>query len=153
MNINGFENYKIYSDGTVINKHNRTIKPQINNKGYSRVSLNKNGFTKMYLVHRLVALHYIDNPHNHAFVDHIDRNKNNNDVSNLRWTNATENNLNKDILKNNKLGEKNIYYYERINKYVFNKQAYFKKYRKCFNTLEEAKIYRDNFLLEQQQEQ
>jgi hypothetical protein len=147
MNIKGFEDYKIYPNGNVENKYGKILKPQINNRGYSRVSLSKNGLCKMYLIHRLVALHYLDNPNNHAYVDHIDRDIKNNDLNNLRWINASENNLNKNIHKNNKLGVKNIYYSEKNNKYVFYKQINFKKYKKYFKTLEEAINYRDNFTL------
>ena len=40
---------------------------------------------KNYSVHRLVAETFLENPNNYPTVDHIDRNRNNNNVSNLRW--------------------------------------------------------------------
>lgn len=49
--------------------------------GYMRVKLGG----KAYLVHRLVAETFLENPENFKTVDHIDRNPSNNTVSNLRW--------------------------------------------------------------------
>lgn len=44
-----------------------------------------------YYTHRLIAETFISNPNNYAEIDHIDRNKNNNSVTNLRWTTRFEN--------------------------------------------------------------
>ena len=51
---------------------------------------------KFYLVHRLVALAFIPNPTGLPVVDHIDKNKHNNCVENLRWVTAQENSRNYD---------------------------------------------------------
>jgi hypothetical protein len=40
---------------------------------------------KNYSVHRMVAETFLENPNNYQTVDHIDRNRLNNDVTNLRW--------------------------------------------------------------------
>ena len=54
--------------------------------GYFCVALSRNNDRgKPYLVHRLVAVAFIPNPHNLTCVDHIDTNKTNNNVNNLRW--------------------------------------------------------------------
>lgn len=45
-----------------------------------------------FYLHRLVALHFIPNPENKKTVNHIDCNKNNNEVSNLEWVSQKENN-------------------------------------------------------------
>lgn len=42
-------------------------------------------------IHTLVAETFIPNPHNYDSIDHIDRNKNNNNVKNLRWCSIEEN--------------------------------------------------------------
>lgn len=59
-------------------------------KGYKRVSLCNNGKIKYYYVHRLVAEAFIPNENNKPTVDHIDRDKLNNNVTNLRWATYKE---------------------------------------------------------------
>lgn len=61
------------------------------NSGYRGVLLRKNGKTIRRNVHRLIAITFIDNPHNLPSVNHVDGNKKNNDVSNLQWCTASEN--------------------------------------------------------------
>lgn len=60
-------------------------------KGYPRTCLRKNGITKFYLVHRLVAQAFIPNPHNLLEVNHKDANKKNSRVDNLEWCTRQEN--------------------------------------------------------------
>jgi hypothetical protein len=66
----------------------RTI---IQNSGYKVVNLKVDGEQKNHLVHRLVAEAFIPNPDNKKFVNHIDGNKLNNEVSNLEWCTRSEN--------------------------------------------------------------
>lgn len=109
--IDGYDDYYIvYNNGVVksldryvykksknnkLNKHfikGRTIKHGINNKGYHFVNLYKNGIGKRYLVSRLVASAFIPNPNDYPEVDHINENKNDNSVNNLRWCTRQFNN-------------------------------------------------------------
>ncbi len=53
--------------------------------GYQFVCLRKDGINRNILVHRLVAQAFISNPNNLPVVNHIDRDKTNNRVSNLEW--------------------------------------------------------------------
>lgn len=71
----------------------RWVKPRIkrlgkHNQGYFSVSLHR---SKTYLVHRLVAGEFLDNPQKLEFVNHIDGNKTNNNVDNLEWCTRQEN--------------------------------------------------------------
>lgn len=66
------------------------LKPQ-NAHGYYRVALTKNGTTKCYFVHRLVAEAFIPNPDNLPQVNHKDECKTNNSVENLEWCTAIYN--------------------------------------------------------------
>jgi len=60
--------------------------------GYSCISLQVNGNRKHFLIHRLIALTFIPNPHNLQTVNHKDENKKNNHVENLEWMTLYENN-------------------------------------------------------------
>lgn len=63
-------------------------------------------------LHRIIAELFIPNPENLPCIDHIDRNKYNNHVSNLRWCTYQENNQNKDweTIKQKMSGEGNPRY-------------------------------------------
>ena len=60
---------------------------------YRRVSLSKEGKVTRFLVHRLVATAFIDNPENKPCVNHIDNNPSNNNSANLEWCTHSENML------------------------------------------------------------
>ena len=72
----------------LIIKPERKLTYVLNNRGYYSVSIRK----ATHMVHRLVALAYIDNPENKPFVNHKDGNKLNNNVENLEWCTCAENN-------------------------------------------------------------
>ena len=59
--------------------------------GYTQVYLNKDGHSKGFLVHRLVAQVFIPNPENKPEVNHKDRNAKNNSLTNLEWVTKQEN--------------------------------------------------------------
>lgn len=63
-----------------------------NNKGYCMVCLCENGKQKNFLIHRLVAIHFLENNNDYPEVDHNDENKNNNRVTNLVWCDRLYNN-------------------------------------------------------------
>lgn len=69
----------------------KLLSPAIKKSGYSQVILSKGGSHKYALVHQLVAQAFIENPEHKPMVDHIDRNKQNNRVTNLRWCTLSEN--------------------------------------------------------------
>ena len=95
VEIEGYKGmYQITSDGRVFSlKNNIEIKQSVGTTGYYRVNLNNKDGGKTHKVHRLVALHFIPNPHNHRCVNHIDGNKLNNHISNLEWCSSQFNNI------------------------------------------------------------
>lgn len=82
-------NVWVSSDGHIYRQINDTqfmeYSRSITNSGYFQVGLCINGKSKPRLVHRLVAETFLENPKNLRDVDHIDSNRLNNDVSNLRF--------------------------------------------------------------------
>lgn len=81
-----------YSDRHGKRKWNQRILKQKEDKnGYKRVTLWKNGKSKGYLVHRLIALTFIPQIPNKTLINHKDCNPKNNEVSNLEWCNHREN--------------------------------------------------------------
>lgn len=66
-------------------------KPTLNDKGYLKVTLFKNGHGKTREIQRIVAETFIPNPMNKPQVNHIDGNKTNNCVDNLEWATSHEN--------------------------------------------------------------
>lgn len=62
----------------------KILKQGFNGK-YYHVRLSKDGKVKIYLIHKLVAEAFLDNPNNYPCVNHKDENKLNNNVNNLEW--------------------------------------------------------------------
>lgn len=85
--VEGFEGlYKISNLGRVYSlKKDAVMKYKHNNRKYAQITLTKDGKQHYFLVHRLVAMHFIDNPDNLPQVNHKDENKENNAASNLEW--------------------------------------------------------------------
>lgn len=81
----------------------KILKPKINNRGYYQIDLiDKNSICTRFLIHRLVAQAFIDNPNDYDQVNHIDNDPTNNCVTNLEWCNNYQNNLWKKTTSSNK---------------------------------------------------
>lgn len=92
--IKGFPGYAITDDGKVISykyKEPRIMKTWYQKSGYENIKLCKENTTYHFLVHRLVAEAFIPNPNNLPEVNHKDKNRQNNCVENLEWTNRINN--------------------------------------------------------------
>ena len=85
--IPGYEKYySINNDGVVFStKTNRILLPGTFTNGYLYVRLRNNGVRKNELVHRLVALTFLETSLGMNYVNHIDGNKANNSAENLEW--------------------------------------------------------------------
>lgn len=80
-----------YADGRKRFYKGQLIKPQRDKKGYLRVRLSRNGKGRNFLVHRLVAETWLDNPEGKPEVNHLDENPGNPDVFNLSYCDHKEN--------------------------------------------------------------
>lgn len=97
----------VYSSITTTSRRKGLIKPYVKN-GYLAINLYKDRKCKHFYIHRLVAEAFIENPLNKPFINHLDCNKQNNQVENLEWCTQSEN-----ILYASKLGR----HVDNISKY------------------------------------
>lgn len=130
-NVKTIEHVIIRSDGK-----KRTIKERLkkgkHTKGYNRVALyDLNGNYKSMYVHRLVmaTFHYPSN----LYVDHIDGNKTNNHISNLRYVTNSENLTFRNTDKIYVSKHPYVYHDKKCNQY----RVY--KHGKRYNSFEDAK--------------
>ena len=94
--VDGFPKYRVSNYGRVVSLQSgreKFLLPEIDKDGYARVVLCNNGFHKRFLLHRLVAEHFMECPVNHSelTIDHLDHDKTNNRPENLEWVTTSEN--------------------------------------------------------------
>jgi hypothetical protein len=88
-----FDMYEVSNLGRIRNKNTWRILKQSIKSGYMRISLqNKQTGRSNVYIHRLVAKEFIENPENKPQVNHIDKNRSNNVITNLEWSTSKENN-------------------------------------------------------------
>jgi len=145
--IEGYDNYVIFEDGMVINMDRGNIlKASISNSGgYNRIGLHKDGKEKKIYIHRLLVQTFIDNPENKPCIDHINHNRLDNRLDNLRWATSQENTHNQSLSKNNTSGYQGIYL-TKWNTFRASININKKKVRKTFKTLEEAIRWRNEMV-------
>jgi hypothetical protein len=139
-NIIGFDTqYEISNFGRVRSKNryvnitekkqrfykSKILKQTTQRNGYKCIGLHLNKYVKIFLIHRLVADMFILNKEKKTQINHIDGNKNNNNVSNLEWCTCSENNLHRtrtlrynicEAHHNAKLTQKQVDYIREIKK-------------------------------------
>ena len=89
-----YSGYAITKDGKVYNTRKQKFLSLFLVNGYYAINIRG----KHRFVHRLVIETLVPNSDKTLEVDHIDRNKLNNNIENLRWVTKSENGKNKDIL-------------------------------------------------------
>lgn len=89
--IEGYEGlYEVSNKGRVKSmskkgsSDERILQP-FDNNGYYRYTLRKDGKKKNFMAQQLVAKAFLPNPYNLPYVDHINTDKHNNTIDNLRW--------------------------------------------------------------------
>ena len=149
MNLKEIPNYPNYSldlnNNEVYSNYKKGyLKKRINYKGYYEIELSKNNKQKIFKLHRLIYEVYYGTIPDKMQVDHIDNNRQNNNIENLRLVTNQQNSFNQKTAKNNlSTGHKCIYktkwntYQVQIRK---NNKVF---YKKTFKTLEEAILNRD----------
>ena len=156
MEVIGYPDYLIYEDGRVWSKPRKDsrgnqrkgkfLKHVKNQKGYHRVGLSRDGKQKRFFVSRLVAIHFIPNPENKPEVDHINRDIDNNHVSNLRWATRFENMENIGMRTDNTSGHEHISYNNGSKVWVFQYQRKKHKVHEYFKTKNDALWFKIIFL-------
>lgn len=136
-------NYSISNLGNVRNDKTKRILNQSIINGYKAVSMYKDGIKKNYKIHRLLATAFLLNPENKICVDHIDGDKLNNTLSNLRFATKSQNCMNRKKQINNKSGIVGVFFEKKANKWksmiVYNNK---KIYLGLFKNKEDAEKIR-----------
>ena len=112
--VPGYPDYRVYTTGDVYSvKGGKFLKIGFHTGGYPIIHIRKDGKKKTLKCHRLVALAFIPNPEGLPCVDHIDNNRENNDVKNLRWASYATNARNSSVSKRNTSGHQGVCYYSQ----------------------------------------
>ena len=106
--VRSLDRYAKHSRGGNMLIKGKILKPTINSNDYYVVNLSKNGVEIINYIHRLVAEAFVLNPENKPEVDHINTNRTDNRIENLRWATDEEqanNSLTKEHNSNAKKGK------------------------------------------------
>ena len=93
LNHDDYEILTVYPFTIRRRDNHYVVKESIQSNGYVYVCLNK----KQYSKHRLIAIQFIPNPNNYDEIDHINHDRSDNHLSNLRWVSSSTNNRNRTI--------------------------------------------------------
>ena len=109
-NIEGYPDYAVSDQGFVLSKNKmRILKGCVDSVGYPCLNIYLDQVRRHVRVHTLVAEAFLDNPNACKYVDHVDGDKTNNNVENLRWCSNAENTKNREKSSKNTSGYKGVY--------------------------------------------
>jgi len=138
-----------YENGFLFNKVKRSSNAMPNtlagtlpnNSDYRRVSISN----KIYLEHRVIWIYFNGLIPKGMFIDHINQNKKDNTIENLRLCTRSENQYNRGAYKNNSSGYKGVSFNKSLNKYSAQMRINnVKKHLGYFDSAELAKRAYDN---------
>jgi hypothetical protein len=88
-----------YNNGNAVKYSSQILSQFMKKNGYLQTTLYKNHNKKKFYTHRLVAFAFIpnDDSENKIEINHIDENKQNNDVNNLEWVTSSQNKRHNDL--------------------------------------------------------
>jgi len=146
MDITGFEGlYTIDRDGKIFSNYTKKyLVISLDALGYAVVCLSKDKKQYKKKIHRLIAEHYIPNPENKPEVDHINRDRSDHRIENLRWATTSENAENRSLCITNTLKEQYISPHHQGFRFIIKRNGI--KHIKRFKTLQEALEYKKNYL-------
>ena len=117
-NITNFPNYQVSTFGNVKNiKTGRILKPAPGGGSYLMVILMDDGERSNKKIHKLVANAFLENTEDKKCVDHVDHDRKNNHLLNLRWATHTENAQNALIKSTNTSGVIGVCWYKPTSKW------------------------------------
>lgn len=133
-----------YSEGQLYWKINKSFRVKMGDKagkqnafGYIQIKIDR----KDYYAHRIVWVMHNGSIPKGMFIDHIDNDKSNNRISNLRLATKSQNGCNKPKNKNNTSGFKGVSFHKGIGKYVAQIKVNNKgKSLGAYNTAEDAAL-------------
>jgi len=152
--IKDFPTYSVNRQGQIFSKiKKRLLNPYIDNRGYYNIELMKDKKRVHFQLHRLLAFQYIPNPENKPCIDHINRVKTDNRLSNLRWVTYQENNCNRSPNVDKFLPQFITYYHHKTKNHLYYRFRIWRenfKIMKSFNveshSLDEVLEYRNHVL-------
>lgn len=117
--IDLFKNYEVSTLGRVRNVNSgKILKPQLKTNGYFAVILCENGKVYNKCIHRLIGQTFIEKDNeNYDVVDHINRDKTDNTIDNLRWVDNSINAINSKKRTVNTTGNTGVYFDKSHNRW------------------------------------
>ncbi len=139
------DRYLVDQYGKVWDTKRKWIVAQNKQGGGIRI-VHNDGRVKFLRAHRIVAECFCEHPEGCDFVDHIDRNHENNHFLNLRWVTRSENNANRGLWSHSQTGVKHVHYCTKRDSYqVTIRKDGVLHYFGTFNDFDEAcKVAKEN---------